>query len=162
MGTAMGRKHTFYDSEQRNRDWDPNDTGLFVPNTVFVGMGFSSPENKATYNTIVSACNALNLKARRVDESVGSGLIHLQIKDEIEKAEFCVFDLTDERPNVYYELGYAHGVGNEANDILLIAKQSTVLHFDVAPLRVNYYSSVADLGETVKDRLARMIQATRS
>ena len=34
------------------------------------------------------------------------------ISELILKAEFIVCDLTLERPNVYYELGYAHGAGN--------------------------------------------------
>ena len=70
------------------------------------------------------------MNAVRVDENVGSGLVVGEITKLIEDAEFIICDLSLERPNVYYELGYAHGVGNEANDILLIAKEGTNLHFD--------------------------------
>ena len=52
-----------------------------------------------------------------------------------------MIDLTVERPTVYYELGYAHGVGNRAIEILLIAKTGTHLHFDIAHLAVMYYDS---------------------
>jgi hypothetical protein len=68
-----------------------------------------------------------------VDETtVGSGFIIREITESIERAEFLVFDLSYERPNVYYELGYAHGVGNEAPEILLIAREGTSVHFDSA------------------------------
>ena len=59
------------------------------------------------------------------------------------------------------ELGYAHGVGNEAMDILLIAKEGTTLHFDIAPLRVQYFSSSEHLRAIVSTNLKAMIKATR-
>jgi hypothetical protein len=76
----------------------------------------------------------LGLTAQRVDEIVGAKSIIADIKKQIEKAEFIICDLTNECPNVYYELGYAHGIGNRPLDILLIAKQGTALHFDISPL----------------------------
>jgi hypothetical protein len=98
---------------------------------------------------------------RRVDETAGSGLVIREITDLIERAEFIICDLTRERPNVYYELGYAHGAGNEAMDILLIAEEGTTLHFDIAPLRVHFYSSTEHLRSVVSAGLKAMIKATR-
>jgi hypothetical protein len=100
-------------------------------------------------------------RPRRADDSVGSGIILGQITRLIEDAEFLIVELTQERPNVYYELGYAHGVGNVSADILLIAKAGTVLHFDIAPLRVRFYASTAELSEIVRRSLQEMIRTTR-
>jgi len=80
----------------------------------------------------------------------------------IEDAEFLVCDLSRERPNVYYELGYAHGVGNEAEDILLVAREGTKLHFYGAPLRVHYYESPEHLKEIVATQLRAMSLSARS
>jgi hypothetical protein len=55
----------------------------------------------------------------------------------------------------------ADGVGNEAMDILLIAKEGTTLHFDIAPLRVQYYLSTEHLRRVVLSNLKAMINATR-
>jgi hypothetical protein len=55
----------------------------------------------------------VGLHASRVDENVGSGIVIREISELIERAEFIICDLTLERPNVYYELGDAHGAGNE-------------------------------------------------
>lgn len=156
----MGRDSTFFDQQQRTQRWNPDDRGTFVRNTVFVGMGFD-PELNEVFDTIKAACGSLGLSARRVDQSTGSGIVHLEIKDAIEAAEFCIFDLSKDRPNVYYELGYAHGVGNESNDILLVARQGTMLHYDVMPLRVNFYSDGASLRKIVEHNLSAMIAATR-
>jgi hypothetical protein len=63
----------------------------------------------------------MSFRGRNMDEDEGSGFVLREITDLIERAELIICDLTRERPNVYYELGYAHGVGNEAMDILLVA-----------------------------------------
>jgi hypothetical protein len=157
----MTRRSTFYDQQFRDSDWDPDDTGDFQPGLVFVAMSFSGQEMDDVYSAIRDECTKLGLKPIRVDESVGSGFVIQEIKDLIEKAEFLIFDLSKERPNVYYELGYAHGVGNEAEDILLLAKDGTTLHFDIAPLRVHFYNSIEHLRTMLNSSLREMIRLTR-
>lgn len=71
-------------------------------------------------------------------------------------------DLTHERPNVYYELVYAHGIGNASADVLLVAKAGSVLHFDIGLLRVRFYSNVQELKQIVRTCLGKMVKATRS
>jgi len=157
----MGRVHTFMDREFGRSDYDPDDQGEFEEGLVFVIMPFRGQEMADAYAAIKDECKKLKLRAKRVDENTGSGLVIREITDLIERSEFIVCDLTNERPNVYYELGYAHGVGNEAMDILLIAREGTVLHFDIAPLRVQYYSSSEHLRAIVSSNLKAMIKATR-
>lgn len=157
----MGRDHTFMDREFGRPDYDPDDQGDFEEGLVFVIMPFRGQDMTDAYTAIKDECKKLKLRAKRVDENSGSGLIIREITDLIERSEFIVCDLTNERPNVYYELGYAHGVGNEAMDILLIAKEGTVLHFDIAPLRVQYYSSSEHLRSIISSNLKAMIKATR-
>jgi hypothetical protein len=62
---------------------------------------------------------------------------------------------------VYYELGYAHGVGNLPTDILLVARAGTELQFDIAALRVRFYKSTEELRRIVKESLLGMIKASR-
>ena len=157
----MGRDSTFYDQQFKEDDWDPEDQGDFEPNLVFVGMPFDGKGMGNTYDVIKGECEKLGLRAVKVDENTGSGFIIREIKDLIEKAEFIILDLTHERSNVYYELGYAHGVGNEAQDILLIAQKNTILHFDIAPLRVQIYGSDTTLRNILSSNLKEMIRLTR-
>src|SRR5947209_6924232 len=123
----MGRRHTFMDEAFRRPDYNPDDEGDFTPGLVFVIMPFS-PDMNETYEAIRDECPKLGLHARRADDRVGSGIVLREITELIEEAEFLIIDLTHERPNVYYELGYAHGVGNESIEILLIARGGTSLH----------------------------------
>ena len=157
----MGRDHTFFDEQFRGSNYDPNDDGTFTRNLVFVAMAFTGNEMDDVYKAIKDECFKLNLNSKRVDENVGSGLIIREITNLIESAEFIIFDLTHERPNVYYELGYAHGVGNEPNDVLLIAKDGTMIHFDIAPMRVFFYKTTEHLREIVSINLKEMIRKTR-
>jgi hypothetical protein len=157
----MGRNHTFMDEAFGQPDYDPNDQGDFEKGLVFVVMPFRGQDMTDAYTAIKDECRKIKLKAMRVDEKTGSGFIIREITNLIERAEFLICDLTHERPNVYYELGYAHGVGNEAMDILLIAKEGTTIHFDIAQLRVQYYSSTEHLRAIISKALRAMIDATR-
>jgi hypothetical protein len=124
-------------------------------------MSFKGEGMPDTYSAIKDECAKLKLNAIRVDENTGSGFIIKEIIDLIEKAEFIICDLTHERPNVYYELGYAHGIGNQPLNILLIARDGTTLHFDIAPLRVQYYRSTEHLRTILAANLKEMIRLTR-
>ncbi len=156
----MSRRHTFFEKEFEDEEYDPQDQGEFELGLVFIIMPFQE-EVRDVYSAIKDECNKLHLNAIRVDENIGSGLIIKDIIKLIEQAEFIICDLSYERPNVYYELGYAHGVGNESMEILLIAKENTKLHFDVAPFRVQYYSSTEHLRKIVSSNLGYMLNISR-
>jgi hypothetical protein len=152
----MGRDTSFHDSVFRGQSGE----STYKPNLVFVIISFSEALIDS-YSAIQDECAKIGLRSLRANDGVGSGFIIKDIYSLIEEAEFIVADLTEEKPNVYYELGYAHGVGNEGNDILLVAKEGTKLHFDIAPLRVQFYSSIDHLRQIISSQLIRMINATR-
>lgn len=158
----MGRDTETWRNSAYLEDHDPNDSGEFTRGTVFVGMAFDLPSNLSdVFIALRRACSRLKLEAKRVDDEFGSGPIPHKILRAIEDAEFLIFDLSVERPNVYYELGYAHGVGNRPMDILLIAKSGTRLHFDIAQLSIVFYDSATELEKKIVPHLKAMIAATR-
>jgi hypothetical protein len=157
----MGRKGTYADEAFGRENYDAQDDGEFIRGLVFVIMPFTGQAHIESYAAIQQECEKLGLRAVRADEAVGSKVVLADITAMIEDAEFIICDLSDERPNVYYELGYAHGVGNQAAEILLIAKADTSLHFDIAPIRVRFYSSLEELRLLVGTQLAAMIRTTR-
>lgn len=141
---------------------DPHDDGSYIKGRVFVGMAFDLPSDLSdVFQVIKSECEALDLVARRVDAIPGSAPIPNTILREIEEAEFLIFDLSDERPSVYYELGYAHGAGNRANEILLIAEAGSKIHFDAAQLSIVFYKSATDLRNKLPQELSTMISLAR-
>jgi len=153
----MSNDKTYYDTAFSNSD-DDNDE--YIDNLVFVIISFND-EMDETYITIKEECQKIGLHAKRADENVGSGFIIKEIIQLIEDAEFIICDLTHERPNVYYELGFAHGVGNDGSDLLLIAKEGTTLHFDIMPMRVQYYRSMEQLRAIITRNLPEMMKITR-
>ena len=149
---------SFYDHEFPGHN---KDKSKFRPNRVFIVMPFSGRGMEVTYEVTKEECIKLGLYPERADQNTGSGFVIRDIITHIEQAEFLICDLTRARPNVYYELGFAHGIGNYASNILLIAKAGTTIHFDVSPLRVEYYGSTENLRSIVTSNLRRMIELTR-
>ena len=158
----MSRGYTFIDRESGGEDGDSDDDGDFVKGLVSVSMPFKGEKCDEIYRVIRTECQSQGLHAQRVDEYVASGVVLRDIARLIEQAEFLLFDLSGERQNVYYELGYAHGIGNEAKEVLLIAEEGTTLHYDVAGLRVHFYKNVEQLQQILAKGLAEMIKRCRS
>jgi hypothetical protein len=68
----------------------------------------------------------------------------------IEDAEFVVVDLTNARPNVYYEAGYAQGLGKTP---VYLARKGTEIPFDIKDYPVILYPYMRDLKTLLADRL---------
>ena len=128
----------------------------FKENQVAVLMEMQSKESNDTYDAIKKGCRIIDLEAIRVDEKYGAGIIMKDIDLMMSYAEYLIFDLSNERPNVYYELGYAHGIGNGAYNILIIAREGTRIHFDVSPLRIHFYNSLDNLKALVASQLKEL------
>ncbi len=130
------------------------------PKLVLLIMSFQGERMTEVLATVKDECTKFNLKATSVKDVVGSDFVMKRIAELIEKAWLIVCDLTYERPNVYYELGYAHGVGNTGDNILLIAQEGTTLHFDISPLGVHHYSSMESLRAILQKNLPEMDRVT--
>lgn len=94
---------------------------------VFVIISFQD-DMEPIFEGIREAGRTLGLNVQRVKDVPGDYRISDQIIKMIHSAKFVVADLTYERPNVYFELGYARGLGKT---VVTIARQGTTIHFDV-------------------------------
>lgn len=65
----------------------------------------------------------------RVDEKLFQGQIIREIQKDIAESDLIIAEMTDKNPNVYYEVGYAHGLGKQP---ILITKQVNMLPFDLS------------------------------
>lgn len=107
---------------------DRGDTETLIDDTlVFVITSFAE-EMEPIFDGISAAANHVGLRAERVKDVVGDYKITDQVMKMIRTARLIIADLSLERPNVYFELGYARGLGKT---VITIMRAGTKVHFDV-------------------------------
>ena len=98
---------------------------------VFVIMSFEKSDDLLDYKAAVeSVCLQVGFDAVRTDSrpSTTTHQIVDAIHDRIRTCGFVIADLTNTRPNVYYEIGYSMGLEKR---LILTSKKDTEVHFDL-------------------------------
>lgn len=101
------------------------------------------------FEGIEAAGRAVGLDVKRVKDVPGDYRITDQLIRMIHEARLVVADLTHERPNVYFELGYARGLGKT---IVTIAREGTPIHFDIKDWTYLTYIDSRILERDIKKR----------
>ncbi len=128
---------------------------LMTPNTVFVIMSFKK-EFDDLYAVYKVACDSFGFEAVRIDDVVSLDRIIPRILKRIRRSAFVIADVTDTSPNVFYELGYAEGLGRP---VIRTAKEGTVLPFDIVDSPVLFWSSLEELKGKLQP-LLREVEST--
>lgn len=114
------------------------------PNTAFVIMPIDSskPDLQDVLKSIKSICAKFGISAVRADEIEHQQQITDVVLQQIRECEFLIADLSLERPNVYYEIGYAHAIGKRP---ILFRKKGTPLHFDLSIHNAREFENMTEL-----------------
>lgn len=99
---------------------------------VFVLMPFGEPFQTIYYNVISPVVKSLGYSASKADEDSRIGIVIDQIKKSIREAFLIIADVTGKNPNVFYELGLAHGSEKE---VLIITQTEKDIPFDISHIR---------------------------
>lgn len=131
---------------------NPNLSQSYRPNTAFIMMLIdnNNPENEDVYGAYKECFSKFGVKAVRADEIEHDDVITKRIIEEIQTSEFLVGDLSNERPSVYYEIGYAHSLGRR---VILYRKAGTSIHFDLAAYNCPEYKNITELKSILMKRL---------
>lgn len=118
------------------------------PKLVFVIIAFRD-DMEPIFEGIKAAGNSVGLEVKRVKDVIGDYRITDQVIQMINASRLIVADLTHERPNVYFELGYARGLGKT---VITIARDGTNIHFDVKDWTYLPYTDSRILERDLKKR----------
>ncbi|NOH03689.1 MAG: hypothetical protein HND47_17865 [Chloroflexi bacterium] len=137
--------------------------------SIFVACAFGYEEiDKLFEDHLAPSCRLVGYEPIRVDIAEPTQTITELIMTSITEAECVIADLTHARPSVYFEVGYAIGLGIP---ILLTGRKDhyhgtddkTRIHFDLEQYKISFWSINTDgkfvwnKGMNPKDRLAALI-----
>jgi len=133
---------------------EPTFTPGGVPGRCFVAMWFDDSLDAVYSDGIELGVKDAGFTPYRVKEDPTNKGITDLVLSEIRRAQFVVADFTGHRNSVYYEAGFAQGIGRE---VIWCCREDQVgeLTFDTRHLGHVVWKDVADLRLT----LARSIQA---
>jgi hypothetical protein len=123
---------------------------------VFVAMSFKDITLKNIFNDAISpACEECGLNAIRIDLIEHNDKICDEIISEIKTSRLLIGDFTGQRQNVYFEAGFALGLGIK---VIWVCKDSEKdsLHFDTRQYNHIFWKDVEDL----RIQLVNRIKAT--
>src|SRR6185312_4805975 len=130
-----------------------------IPNSAFIVMWMDPdhPELDDVCEVIKDVCRRFGVTAVRADDVEHSDQITELVLSRIASSEFIIADLTGERPNVYYEVGYAQAVGKRP---ILIRRLDTRIHFDLSVHNVRSYKNMTQLRELLIKRFESIMGRT--
>ena len=126
------------------------------PYQAFVAMWFS-PEVETAYDEgFYKGIITAGYDPVRIDREVHNNRIDDQIIAEIRKSRFVVADFTGARPGVYYEAGFAQGLGLE---VIWCCREDWMdqLHFDTRQYPHIVWSTPENLHMQLKTRIEALI-----
>lgn len=124
---------------------------------AFVVMQFSDQFNALYDDVIRPTCEKFGFEVVRADDIYKSGLIIQDIVRSIQESSFVIADITPDNPNVFYEVGYAHGIGKTT--ILLSDRRRDKLPFDVSGFRTLFYDNTIGGKKAVEDSLTKHLES---
>jgi len=125
---------------------------------VFVICSFDAGMDPV-FDAVSCAAASVGLRAERVKDHQGDYRITDRILTLVRTARLIVADLSHERPNVYFELGYARGLGKT---VITMLRTGTTPHFDVQDWTYVEYMDSRPLELLLRERFRFEVESVRN
>jgi hypothetical protein len=128
--------------------------------TAFVAMHFDVSLNSAFSEGIEPAVREAGYEPMRVDKVHHNEKICDRIVSEIRRSRFLIADVTNQRQGVYFEAGFAMGLGLP---VIWSCREDNQehIHFDTRQYNHILWKEPADLREKLRDRIIATIGLVR-
>jgi hypothetical protein len=123
--------------------------------SAFVIMPFDKEFNSIYENLIKDPLEAAGYTVLRADSLLDQENILKTIVRGINTADLLIADLTTNNPNVFYELGLAHGLGIPT---VLLAQSITDVPFDLRSYKIHIYDTHFNKIDKLKEFLKKIGQ----
>lgn len=123
---------------------------------VLVIMSFSEDSSlEDAYESFNEVCSRFSpeYNCQRMDQITDIKRITTEMISRIKKSAFLIVDLTFERPNVYFELGFADALDKP---LIVTAKEGTKIHFDAKDFPIIFWSSQTQLKKDLYKRIQQI------
>ena len=129
------------------------------PSYAFIAMPMDPDDHQLidVLDAIKEAAKNCSIHAERIDEPQSNERITDRILESIRRAGFIIVDLTHSRPNVFFEAGYAHGLGKIP---IYIARYGSKLEFDLKDYPVLFFKNLRELKDSLEKRLKGLSKST--
>lgn len=129
------------------------------PNLCFVIMPFGDPFDGIYESSIEQTVIRLGLRCVRADRISERGVIMDQVWAHIVRARVIIAELTEQNPNVFYELGLAHALDKP---VIQLAQNIDDVPFDLRHTRCIIYSNTVPGARELERVLSEAIKAVLS
>lgn len=123
----------------------------------FVIQPFDEDNDQLFEDTIKPAIDRAGLEAYRVDQDPSVQVPIESIEEKIRESAMCLADITENNPNVWYEVGYARAV--ERPLVLICSKTRKSFPFDIQHRQVERYGSSPTAYEHLGSAITKRCEA---
>ena len=129
---------------------------LAASNQAFIAMSFADTLTSAYTDGLERAVRLAGYEAVRMDAIEHIDKIDDRIIAEIRRSKFLIADLTEQRGGVYYEAGFAMGLGLP---VIWTCRddQLSEVHFDVRQYNCIFWKSPDDLRDRMRCRIESLM-----
>jgi hypothetical protein len=119
---------------------------------AFVVMEYGEPYDTLYHEVIQPVATEKGFAAKRADDVFKPGIILQDITEGLIRASVVIAEVTAENANVFYEVGYAHALGQQT---IFLAQRGRELPFDVRGFRCIFYDDTIGGKKDVQNSLRK-------